>query len=215
MTRANPRVFCHLKIYSDISSYGNNPLFEHILAIWKPMIRDFHAIFPINFLRTAWNRTILRHYPTRLPYVNTGWFCTPALDASFPRCSPQTIPSDRHFGIRRITVDYNLIEVNQGYCWSVEERKFLKDPIPAEESGLDHTESVQAVRPVQRTTSKVLHRDPWNSLSESQISLFYEDFLRLLKYNQKKHTFRRRLNSVEGICKFSPRRFRGKIFIQV
>ena len=38
--------------------------------------------------------------------------------------------------IRPISVDYNLIEVNQGYCWSVEERKFLKDPIPAEKVGL-------------------------------------------------------------------------------
>ena len=28
--------------------------------------------------------------------------CYLALDASFPRCSPQIIPSDRHFGIRCI-----------------------------------------------------------------------------------------------------------------
>ena len=38
--------------------------------------------------------------------------------------------------IRPITVDYNLIEVNQGYCWSVDERKFLKDPLSAEKVGI-------------------------------------------------------------------------------
>ncbi|KAJ7378907.1 hypothetical protein OS493_019601 [Desmophyllum pertusum] len=31
--------------------------------------------------------------------------------------------------IRPIMVDYNLIEVNGGYCWSVEKRQFLRDAI--------------------------------------------------------------------------------------
>ena len=31
--------------------------------------------------------------------------------------------------IRPITVDYNLTEVNDGYCWSVSERQFLRNAI--------------------------------------------------------------------------------------
>ena len=38
--------------------------------------------------------------------------------------------------IRPITVDYNLIEVNDGYCWFVSERRFLRNVIPAEKVGL-------------------------------------------------------------------------------
>ena len=33
--------------------------------------------------------------------------------------------------IRPITVDYNLIDVNDGYCWSLSERRFLRNAIPA------------------------------------------------------------------------------------
>ena len=38
--------------------------------------------------------------------------------------------------IRPIVVDYNLIEVNEGKCWSVSERRFLDNAIPAEKMGL-------------------------------------------------------------------------------
>ena len=38
--------------------------------------------------------------------------------------------------IRPICVDYNLIEVNSGQCWSVKERRFLSSPIPEEKIGL-------------------------------------------------------------------------------
>ena len=35
-----------------------------------------------------------------------------------------------------ISVDYNLIEVNAGHCWSIKERCFLQSPIPGEKIGL-------------------------------------------------------------------------------
>ena len=38
--------------------------------------------------------------------------------------------------IRPIIVDYNLIEVNDGYCRSVSERRFLKNAIPADKVSL-------------------------------------------------------------------------------
>ena len=89
--------------------------------------------------------------------------------------------------IRPIAVDYNLIEVNQGYCWSVEERTFLKDPIPPEKVGLITPRAFTQYDPFKEPHPKYFIEILENSLSESQISLFCEDFLRLLKYNQKKH----------------------------
>ena len=38
--------------------------------------------------------------------------------------------------IRPICVDYNLIEVNSGQCWSIKERCFLSSPIHEEKIGL-------------------------------------------------------------------------------
>ena len=32
--------------------------------------------------------------------------------------------------IRPIRIDYNLVEVNAGHCWSIRERRFLERPIP-------------------------------------------------------------------------------------
>ena len=89
--------------------------------------------------------------------------------------------------IRPITLDYNLIEVNQGYCWSIEERKFLKDPIPAEKVGLITPRAFSHYDPFKDPNPKYFTEILENSLSQSQISLFCEDFLRLLKFNQKKH----------------------------
>ena len=38
--------------------------------------------------------------------------------------------------IHSIIVDYNLIEVNDGYCWSVSERQFPRNAIPAHKVSL-------------------------------------------------------------------------------
>ena len=89
--------------------------------------------------------------------------------------------------IRPITVDYNLIEVNQGYCWSVAERKFLKDPIPAEKVGIITPRAFSNYDPFKAPNPKYFKEILENSLPETQIALFCEDFLRLLKFNQKKH----------------------------
>ena len=50
--------------------------------------------------RHVWEKKFSRH----LPHTPSWYRMTlpPALDASFPPRSPQIIPSDRHFGIRRI-----------------------------------------------------------------------------------------------------------------
>ena len=84
MGRANSRVLCHLKIYPDISSYCNNPLSEHTFVVWKLMKRNFHAIFLIHFLSTAWNRAILRH--DRPMIAHAYHMKTPNNLAAGPQC---------------------------------------------------------------------------------------------------------------------------------
>ena len=48
--------------------------------------------------------------------------------------------------IRPIYVDYNLIEVNLGQCWSIKERRFLCSPHFRRENRPCHTKSVCEVR---------------------------------------------------------------------
>ena len=58
--------------------------------------------------------------------------------------------------ISRIVVDYNLIEVNEGHCWSVLERRFLSNTIAAEKVGLMTLRAFSHYGPstVQNTSNK-------------------------------------------------------------
>ena len=89
--------------------------------------------------------------------------------------------------IRPIIVDYNLIEVNDGYCWSVSERRFLKTAIPADKVSLVTTRAFSRYDPLKVPQPKYFREVVENSLSEADIAMFCEDFLRLLHFNQKKH----------------------------
>ena len=89
--------------------------------------------------------------------------------------------------IRRIAVDYNLIEVNEGHCWSVLERRFLSNAIAAEKVGLMSPRAFSHYDPSKVPQPKYIQQVLENSLTEDAIGLFCEDFLRLLDFNQKKH----------------------------
>lgn len=89
--------------------------------------------------------------------------------------------------IRPIIVDYNLIEVNDGYCWSVSERRFLRNAIPADKVGLVTPRAFSPYDPLKVPQPKYFREVLENSLSEADIALFCEDFLRLLHFNKKKH----------------------------
>ena len=89
--------------------------------------------------------------------------------------------------IRPIIVDYNLIEVNDGYCWSVSERRFLRNAIPAEKVGLVTPRAFSRYDPLKVPQPKYFREVLENSLSEADIAQFCEDFLRLLHFNKKKH----------------------------
>ena len=90
--------------------------------------------------------------------------------------------------IRPIFIDYNLIEVDAGYCWSVKDRHFLENPIPDR-----HGHSTCTPRAFSRYDSqkgpepKYFREILENSLSDGGIAEFCEDYLKLLNFNQKRH----------------------------
>ena len=89
--------------------------------------------------------------------------------------------------IRPICVDYNLIEVNSGQCWSVKERCFLSSPIPEEKIGLVTPRAFVKYESSKEPDAKYFREILQNSLNEAEIGEFCEDFLRLLNFNQKRH----------------------------
>ena len=89
--------------------------------------------------------------------------------------------------MRPIIVDYNLIEVNDGYCWSVLERRFLRNAIPADKVSLMTPRAFSRYDPLKVPEPKYFQEVLENSLLEADIALFCKDFLRLLHFNKKKH----------------------------
>ena len=88
---------------------------------------------------------------------------------------------------RPICVDYNLIEVNSGECWSIEERKFSKNAIPEEKIGLMTPRAFTKFDPRQDPDPNYFHEILQNSLTEAEIGSFCEDVLKLLNFNKKRH----------------------------
>ena len=89
--------------------------------------------------------------------------------------------------IRPIRIDYNLVEVNAGHCWSIRERRFLERPIPAEKIGLVTPRAFAKYDSHKEPDPKYFREILQNSLSEEEVASFCGDFLKLLNYNQKKH----------------------------
>ncbi|KAL9954645.1 hypothetical protein ACROYT_G042210 [Oculina patagonica] len=89
--------------------------------------------------------------------------------------------------IRPICVDYNLIEVSEGQCWSVKDRCFLSNPIPEEKIGLVTPRAFAKYDPRKQPDGKYFREILQTSLTEVEIGAFCEDFLRLLNVNKKCH----------------------------
>ena len=89
--------------------------------------------------------------------------------------------------IRPLCVDYNLIEVNDGKCWSIRERRFLENAIADKDIGYVTPRAFSSYDPTREPEPKYFKDILENSLTEAEIEEFCEDFLRLLNYNQKKH----------------------------
>jgi len=88
---------------------------------------------------------------------------------------------------RPLVTDYDLIEVNQGVCWSLKERSFVNDAIQEDKIGKVSPRAFSPFDSTQEPDPKYFHQILENSLSPEEHSNFCEDFLKLLSYNKKKH----------------------------
>lgn len=86
-----------------------------------------------------------------------------------------------------IIVDYNLIEVNDGYCWFVLERWFLRNVIFVDKVGFVIFRVFLFYDFLKVLQLKYFWEVLENSLLEVDIVLFCEDFLRFFYFNKKKY----------------------------
>jgi len=89
--------------------------------------------------------------------------------------------------IRPLCVDYNLIEVNEGQCWSIKGRRFLENAIEDKDIGHVTPRAFSPYDPTKEAEPKYFKEILENSLPEAEIEIFCEDFLRLLNHNKKRH----------------------------
>ena len=86
-----------------------------------------------------------------------------------------------------LTVDYDLIEVNDGMCWSIRERKFIECPIPESKIGKISPRAFCQYDSTKQPEPKYFQQILENSLDAQEQANFCEDFLKLLNYNRKQH----------------------------
>lgn len=89
--------------------------------------------------------------------------------------------------IRPLRVDYNLIEVSNGQCWSLKERRFVENAIDEKEIGHVTPRAFSPFDVNKEPEPKYFREILENSLTEAETAEFCEDFLRLLNHKQKKH----------------------------
>ena len=88
---------------------------------------------------------------------------------------------------RPLTVDYDLIEVSKGVCWSLKKGKFVEDAIEENQIGKVSPRAFCLYQPNQVPDAKYFREILENSLSPDDVLRFCEDFVKLLNYNRKKH----------------------------
>ena len=89
--------------------------------------------------------------------------------------------------IRPLCVDYNLIEVNDGQCWSIMDRRFVDNAIADKDIGHITPRAFSPYDPTKEPDPKYFKEILENSLSAVEVQLFCEDFLKLLNRNKKRH----------------------------
>ena len=88
---------------------------------------------------------------------------------------------------RPLTVDYDLIEVKNGACWSLKTRSFVEDAIAEHQIGKVTPRAFCPYEPNQVPDAKYFRQILENSLSQDDVCRFCEEYLKLLNYNKKKH----------------------------
>ena len=86
-----------------------------------------------------------------------------------------------------LLIDYDLIEVNDGLCWSIRQRKFIECPIPDNRIGQISPRAFCQYDSSREPDPKYFKQILENSLDPREQAEFCEDFLRLLHYNRKHH----------------------------
>lgn len=86
-----------------------------------------------------------------------------------------------------LVIDYDLIEVNDGFCWSVRRRAFVENPIETPQIGKLSPRCFCAYDPSKEADPMYFREILESSLSASEVATFCEDFLKLFNYNAKKH----------------------------
>ena len=87
--------------------------------------------------------------------------------------------------IRPISIDYNLIEVDGGHCWSIKERRFVNNPIADEKMGVISLRAFTRYDPDEEPDLKYFKEILENSLSQAKIREYCEDFLKLPTFNKE------------------------------
>ena len=88
---------------------------------------------------------------------------------------------------RPLTVDYDLIEVNNGTCWSLKKRSFVENAIAEHRIGKVTPRAFCPYEPNQVPDAKYFQQILENSLSPDDVCRFCEEYVKLLNYNKKKH----------------------------
>ena len=86
-----------------------------------------------------------------------------------------------------LVIDYDLIEVNDGWCWSIKKRSFVNGVIRGAQIGKVSPRAFCAFDPESDPNPKYFKEVLENSLRERELAKFCNDFLKLLSYNQKQH----------------------------
>ena len=89
--------------------------------------------------------------------------------------------------IRQIRVNYDLIEVNGGFCLSLSKRDFVEHPIQASQIGLITPRAYFNYDHLSNEDSLYFREILENSLSQCEIAQFCEDFLGLFNFQGKQH----------------------------
>lgn len=89
--------------------------------------------------------------------------------------------------IHQLEINYDLIEVNDGWCLSLSAQKFVHNPIRPEDIGKISPRAFVPYDHNQEPDPKYFKEILENSLSDDKIQEFCNDFLGLLRFQKKKH----------------------------
>ncbi|KAL9963708.1 hypothetical protein ACROYT_G027241 [Oculina patagonica] len=86
-----------------------------------------------------------------------------------------------------LIINHDLIEVSDGWCWSVKRHSFVQDAIQDHQIGKVSPRAFCVYDPAEEPKPKYFKGVLENSLGEQDLRNFCHDFLKLLSYNQKRH----------------------------